>query len=508
MYVREAIEISKEGYNYRVTPRILIAVGICVFFAVILFVFSKYKWKSASYRVYALALVFTCIMPIKYIYFDRDIYDKKTQNIDPEVMNMWLPTNQYVSKGFVYPFIHSMEAAFELPPEGYDKTEAKKILDGYKTKSVPEEKKVHIIGIMLEAYCDLESTLGIDGIDPKAYEYYRKLRDENYSGKLVTNIFAAGTIDSERAFLSGFSALEHCRRKTNSYVWYLKENGYKTTGSHPSEELFYNRKNVNRYLGFSDYRFKENHFGPKYEETYGDYGLRTDALVFNDFFEQYKTVADKGKEYFFGFNVTYQGHGPYPTNIRERGTDEEPLYENPDISEESNNIINNYLATLRDTGVYLNAFVEKIKAEEEPVVVVIFGDHKPWLGDSNSVYTELGIDFDFSTVDGFLDYYATEYIIIANDAAKQVLGNEFKGVGPVTSPCFLMNVLFDEMGIEGPRYMQYTNDVRKSIIAVNEAGIIDSEGNFYILDNMPEELQTVYDEYRCVSFYERTNFRK
>ena len=277
-----------------------------------------------------------------------------------------------------------------------------------------------------------------------------------------------------------------------------------TTGSHPSEETFYNRRNVNNYLGFSDYRFKENFFAEKYGEIY----MRNDAYVFNDYFEQYKSAADEGKEYFFGFNVTYQGHGPYVSNVRERGTDENPLYENPDISDESNNIINNYLASLRDTGVYLDLFVEKVMAEQEPVIVVIFGDHKPWLGDSNSVYDELGVDFDFETRDGFLDYYCTEYVIVANHAAKQLLGNDFKGEGPLTSPCFLMNVLFDEMGIEGTKYMQYTNDVRKSIVAVNEAGIIDASGEFYALENMPEELKKVYDEYMCVTFYERTNFRK
>lgn len=503
LYVREAISISKEGYNYRFTPKIAIALLVCVAFTVILFVFSKYKWNSAAGRVYAVAMMFTFIMPIKEIYFDKDIYDKKTQNIDEEHMNMWSPTNQYLSKGFVYPFMYSMKDSFEFSPNGYNKENAKAILDCYEEKSIPQEKKVHIIGIMLEAYCDLESTLGIEGINPEAYADYRKLRDENYSGKLVTNIFAAGTIDTERAFLTGFTDLEHCRRNTNSYVRYLSKNGYVATGGHPSEDWFYNRKNVNGYLGFSEYLFSQNYF----EEKYGELYMRNDANVFNDFFEQYKTKAENGEEYFFGFNVTYQGHGPYTTSIRERGTDENPLYENPDISEESNIIINNYLASLKDTGVYLNAFVQKVMAEDEPVIVVFFGDHKPWLGDSNSAYTELGVDFDLSTRDGFLDYYSTEYVFVANDAAKQLLGNDFKGEGPITSPCFLMNVLFDEMGIDGPQYMQYTNDVRKKIVAVNEAGIIDASGNFYTLENMPEELKEVYDEYQCVTFFERTNFR-
>ena len=154
LYVREAITISKEGYNYSFTPKIAVSVAVCVICTVVLLLFGRSKWKSAA-RVYVLALVVTCIMPVKEIYFDTDIYNVKTHNIDPEHMNEWLPVNQYLSKGFVYPFIHSMKDAFDIPPETYDENEAKAILDRYAEKDIPEQKKVHIIGVMLEAYCDL-----------------------------------------------------------------------------------------------------------------------------------------------------------------------------------------------------------------------------------------------------------------------------------------------------------------------------------------------------------------
>ncbi len=502
MYAGEAAAISKEGYNYQLSERLVFVLALCLFFVLMLCVFHRHKLKAAQ-RIYILAFACIFIFPLKDVYFDREIYTVKTDNIRPEHMNKWSPTNQYLSKGFVYPFIYSIQNAFEVEPDGYNGKEVKAILDSYPEQSIPEDKKVNVIGIMLEAYSDLE-TLGISGIRPETYEYYRKLRDENLSGTLVTNIFAAGTIDTERGFLSGFTGLDHCRRMTNSYVHYFADNGYKTMGSHPSEDWFYNRRNVNEYLGFSDYRFRENYF----EEKYGLGQMRSDTLVFDDFYEQYKEVVEEGKEPYFGFNVTYQGHGPYPVNYRERGTNTNPLYENPAISEQSNNIMNNYLASLKETGFYLNAFVEKIMVQTEPTVVVFFGDHKPWLGDSNSVYNELGISFDLSTKEGFLNYYSTEYVIVANDAAKQLLGNEFKGKGPTTSPCFLMNVLFDEMGIEGPQYMQYTNSVRERIVALNRAGVLDNEGNYYTLANLPEDLRNIYNEYQRVAFYERTNFRK
>lgn len=85
---------------------------------------------------------------------------------------------------------------------------------------------------MLEAYNDL-TLLGVDGIDQNVYKAYHDLIDECYHGRLVTNIFAGGTIDTERAFLTGYSTLGNFRHDTNSYVRYLESQNYYADGSHP-----------------------------------------------------------------------------------------------------------------------------------------------------------------------------------------------------------------------------------------------------------------------------------
>jgi hypothetical protein len=41
------------------------------------------------------------------------------------------------------------------------------------------------------------------------------------------------------------------------------------------------------------------------------------------------------------------------------------------------------------------------------VVLVLFGDHKPWAGNAESAYAAAGVSFDVSTVEGFYNYYAT-----------------------------------------------------------------------------------------------------
>lgn len=498
LYFREALRISAEGYNYGLTEKMIICFSVCILLTVVLALFQRYTPKPGA-RYYAVIFMLTLSLVFKDVYFSKAIYDNHTDNYKEVVQ--WAPTQKYVAKGFVYPFVHSIRAALVTKPDGYDEQEAAKILEAFSEKDIDDEKKVNIIAIMLEAYCDI-GTLGIEGIDESVYELYRRLKDENMSGRLITNIFAAGTIDSERAFLTGYPDISDYRLNVNSYVHYLASQGYTVDGSHPSENWFYNRQNSNKYLGFNNYRFAENYF----LEKYGDM-MRADSVVFDDFYDNYLTHIIKNKGPYFGFHVTYQGHAPYETSEKLWGTDENPLYMGKGVSEETDCILNNYLGTIKDTGWRLWQFVEKIKKMDEPCVLLVFGDHKPWLGDGNSVYKELGVNIDVSTLEGFLNYYSTEYVIAANDAAKEILDNDFTGKMPATSPCFLMNIMFDELGFEKPSYMKFTDTIMDKMPALNSVGVIDSKGRFYQVEELPEDLLEEYDEFKKVSYYESTNFK-
>ena len=498
LLLKEAASISKEGYDYTPSRKMILCILICLFLTVLLALFCRMRVKLFS-RLAFVVLPLIFVLPLKNVYFDTHIYDIKTQNY--EHINRWSATQVYMSKGFIYPFLHSISDSLGQPPKDYSKQEAEKILSQYKQEYIQDDKKVNVIAIMLEAFCDLEK-MGVEGINPKAYASYRKIRDENLSGTLITNIFAGGTVDSERAFLTGYADLDDYRSDVNSYVRSFADMGYFTTGSHPSQDWFYNRKNINKYLGFDEYLFSENYFYEKYKEN-----MRLDGVAFAEFYKSYEDAinSDSDKPY-FAFHVTYQGHGPYSDKVREWGDGKN--YYNENFSVNDNYIIDNYLGSVKDTGYHLEWFVNKIKESQEPCVVLLFGDHKPWLGDGNSVYNALGVNLDLSTEEGFRNYYGTEYVLVANDKAKEVLGNDFTGKGPITSPCLLMSVLFDNLGIKGNSFMRYTRNVRESLPAFNLYGAYDNEGNFYTLGNMPASLAKIYNEYMRVSYYVSTEFEK
>ena len=210
-------------------------------------------------------------------------------------------------------------------------------------------------------------------------------------------------------------------------------------------------------------------------------------------------VAD-GKNV-FSFNVTYQGHGPYSTDRLDWG---DPVWDG-DVSEYSYYVINNYLGSVKDTIESLCELKAELEAMDEPVVLVVYGDHKPWLGDNSVTYDELGINLDRSTTAGFKNYYSTRYLIWANDAAKEVCDNDFTGSGPDISPCYLMNVLFSQLGWDGPAYMKFMNDAQTFLPVINTSGfyLIDGEVTDSISGSLLEQKQTI----NKVQYYMRRNFK-
>ncbi len=423
--------------------------------AVLLIPKGKQGWKYRLIGTAVCVVLGAVSMPA--LYMNHDIYITKTANND--CINPWSDVEVFSSKGCIYPFLYSVKDVIPTPPAGYNRDEAAKELSRYPDADIPEEKKVHIMGIMLEAFCDL-TDFPLAAEQPavaQVYERWHALEQESVHGDLRTNIFAGGTVDSEWGFLTGYTAHDEFRKVTDSYVWYLKNQGYQTFGSHPGYNWFYNRLNVNQYLGFDEYWFTEDHYGPLVDPVSAVY--RSDHVLVNELLTQFKDRVQDGPA--FSFSVSYQNHGPY-----EEGALDGEEYMTPaatGMSQQSCNIWNHYLHGVSDTIDAVSTLRDGLAQMDEPVILVLFGDHKPWGGNGNSAYEELGANFDLSTEDGFDQYYSTPYIIWANQAAQEVLGSTFVGEGGDFSPAFLMTKVFDLAGWEGPGFMQMGRELRDRV---------------------------------------------
>ena len=452
--------------------------------------FLKHKPKRGLFRIIAsVAAAAVCFVLYTAVYTNQKLYSTTTGDA---TVNEWSPTRKYIAKGFLYPFIHGIKDTIAdargQNPDWYDAEEARRMLESYDNTDIPEGKKVNIIVVMLESYSDLSC---FDSLDFKSDVYgpLHRLEEESVTGKVVTNTFSGGTTDAERLFLTGNTRLTSFTSPSNSYIRYLRSQGYYTEGLHSGDMWFYDRRPVNAQLGFENYYFLED-----YEN-----GSRYDWFFFPAVATLYKE-RDAGKPY-FSYNLSYQNHGPYDS-VKTR----EPYYiERNGMSDESFNILNNYLIGISDTTKRIETFIDELRDDAEPVVVVVFGDHMPWLGNLNSVYLELGVNIDRGSEEGYLNYYSTPYIIWANDAAKAVLGSDFTGEGGSFSPCFLMGEVFEQCSWEGEGYMQALRELQESIDVIN-APLPMYRENGALTDKLTPESAAALQRLRMMEIYRRSNF--
>ena len=466
-------------------------IGVTIFAVVFGLLFAHFlmRGRPPGRRVRAIgaAAVLVCGAACAPLYANDTLYDKQVAGT--ELIDIWSDMQVYVSKGFVYPFLHSIPDAFPHPPEGYDEGQAQALLGAYEDGTIEADEQVNIISIMLEAYMDL-SVFENDRfqLSQDLYAPLHELQAECVSGPLVTNIFAGGTKDTEQGFLTGYTDPGTYRSPVNTYVWYLRSQGYTTEGFHPGGGWFYNRKNVNEYFGFERYLFVEDF---EVED-------RSDEFFFAELKEMWES-RDKSAPY-FNYSLSFQNHGGYDTT----STGEVSYVVQGELSDETYNMLNNYLTGVADTTQRLADLADYFRDCEEPVVLVFFGDHMPWMGNGNSGYTDMGLNLDLGDQEGFMNYYSTRYYIWANDAAKAVTGNDFVGEGEAISPCFLMSKVFDLCGWEGPAYMQAMRPISQRLPVIQSLGNY-MEGGVITQTLSPEGAELAAD-FSSLEYYWQNHF--
>jgi len=497
-YMTEAASISSR-YTLTVSPVMILSAAAIVIAVVFAIVCLKARFRSGKLRLLFLAAVIVLCTGIYIgVYRSADIFNL-TENTDVVLSNgrrlsRWSETDRYCSRGFWYPFLYSTTEFGAHKPEGYSEAEAEALLAAYSGEDLSETRKVNVISVMLEAYADFSVYESLDfSADP--YRFFHELQAESISGQLDTNIFAGGTIDTERCYMTGTTEAYGYRGAAQSFIRWFSAQGYETEFCHPGYTWFYNRQNVSEYLGFD-----RSYFG---DDTYliretGE--IMADADFFPRIVEQYRAAAADGSPY-FNMSVTYQNHGPYDTDKLSEGASE--YIRQNGLSDESYYIFNNYFSGIAETDAALEAFVDTMRSEEAPVVLVIFGDHKPWLGDNSSAYAEAGIDLRSMTEESYYTYCQAPYVIWANDAAKAALGKDFRGDGGDFSPCYLMMKLFDACGFSGDAYINAQREICAAADIVSPAlSHYRSGGILYEkFEDLPETAQEKIQDLLILSYY-------
>ncbi len=438
-------------------------------------------------RLSAGLCVLVSLFPLwHFVYSDKVLYEFDAAP-DYEAVVGWRD-EKFIVRGFVYPFLHSISYRNGTVPENYDRQEAEALLEQYEDAAIPDSRKVNLLVMQLESFCDLER-FGLSGISPEAYAYYHALEQEGYSGNLIANVYGGSTIDTERCFLTGSYFLStYISSRSYSHVRYLRSQGYRAIGGHPNVSSFYSRAGTNSSLGFEDYWFVNDVYP---QDQWG--AKSNDETFMADVLDQYRRYEEEGQPV-FSFNVTLQGHGPYRS---ERDPGEPVYWTGEGFSEPVRNRVNSYLESVMDTQENLRKLVDSLREDRTPVVLLIYGDHKP------ALIHEI-CDGDRSSPTGFYNYYSTRYLFWANDAAREQLGEDFTGQGPDVSAGFLMNLVFDKLGWPGNAFIQFGDTIRQTLPVITSLDTYCENGK--LTTSLSPQGQEAFRQLKEVLYYIDQNY--
>ena len=141
------------NYTFEISAPVIVVLEGFVLMLVLSCLMLRKERMSPRSRLAGIMLTLSVTLACYFeLYTSSSIY-KETANND--LISPWSAVEVYISRGTTYPFLHSVQDMFPEPPVGYRESEAKQTLEQYADTDIPDEQKITVVGIMLEAFSDL-----------------------------------------------------------------------------------------------------------------------------------------------------------------------------------------------------------------------------------------------------------------------------------------------------------------------------------------------------------------
>ena len=362
-------------------------------------------------------------------------------------------------------------------PAGYSSAQVKEVSEEVSQLEDPEpvgdpQELPTIIAIMNESFTDL-GAVG-EGNVTFSQDNLPFLHSLQESGDVVwgtaySSVYGGNTCNSEYEFLTGNTTAflpvgskpyqQYLDEKQTSLVSLLGDTyGYECVAVHPGDHSAWQRDEAYPALGFDEFIDVDRFDVHRRLE----HGLTSDRSSYDQVIYEYEH-RDKEKPLFM-FNVTIQNHGgyddeDYPTTVQvEQAPGEYPQTEQ-------------YLSLTKKSDQALEYLIDYFSQQEEPVVVLFFGDHWPNL-EPEFLSMLLGQDSENLSFENIMREYQVPFFIWAN---YDLEGEEIEEV----SLNYLSGLLLRAAGLEGTDYTNYLEDLRQTLPVITAVGMLDQEGNWY-----------------------------
>ena len=402
------------------------------------------------------------------VYASNDLYNSF------RVSNAYYVPSVFNELGFPYCFTHHFTTYPVDKPHGFSKVQAEEWENG--TGDAQQGKAVNVIMVMNEGFSDISDHNAFaygEANDPLPNLHAMQADPHALTGHVVVPGFAGGTANTEFDVLTGIqtnalsatttSALRVVNRNLDSLFRVYGADGYRTSFFHPGDDWFYNRENVYRWMGAEETVFADQMADLAYKGRWV-----TDDYMAGLIEQEFEETMASGKN-LFHYTTTIQNHMSYTADKYGEGYTYPAVPLNVEVSDQVRTMLEVYMEGARDADAMLGRLRDYFAGRSEPVVLVFFGDHLPYLGDNQLGYRELGFTEEANWSE--LTSYETPYVIWANDAAAETLDweNTVTGLGlqETVSASFLGAAVVELTGRE-TAWSAFLNGLRREAPVVQK----------------------------------------
>ena len=462
--------------NYQLTFNVQILFTLTVINVIFTLLFWLPKAKKTKQRMLYRTICLFLSAAILITFYGTDFF-QVTLGATPDFFNQ---ARGYENYGAIAEFFVNTRYLSLEKPHGYDvETLATQLKENItSTQTITETalgqrpnatvEHPNIITIMNEAFSDLQ-VIGKFETDKDYLSFENSMKDDKNTiqGNVYVSTIGTGTSNTEYEFLTG-NSMGFLPIGSNAYTLYekhtqpgfamtLSDQNYSTTAFHPYYKENWNRVNTYQYMNFDRYIGIEDI--TNYQKLRNYISDEWDFQHIINLYEQRDTSKP-----FFMFNVTMQNHSPYNTGLL-RDVHITSMKGNYPQTEE-------YLSIIRRSDMALEQLVNYFKNVSEPTIILMYGDHQPFIEDE--FYEELyGKSLhDLSDAEN-QRRYITHFFMWANYDIPS-------GTIPYISTNYLSTLLAENANVKLTLYQNFQQNIYQHVPVVSALGCIDKDGNYFV----------------------------
>ena len=385
--------------------------------------------------------------------------------------------------GITAGFFANIQFVMVDKPQGYSASRVQSLGEELAEEGEPSllgqpEELPTVIAIMNESFTDMQSVGDVE-FTPDNLPFLHSLQEsgEVIWGTAYSSVYGGNTCNSEYEFLTGNTTafLPTGSKPYQQYVdsdqtalpSILKSYGYRCVAVHPGNRDAWSRDTAYPYLGFDEF-IDVSAFDVDRTLTHR---LTSDVSTYDQLIYEYE---NRQEEPLFLFGVTIQNHGGYEDeNFQTTVRVKEAAGEYPQTEQ--------YLSLTKKSDQALEYLLDYFAQQEDPVVVLFFGDHWPNL-EEDFLTDLLGTDSGSLALEDMMREYQVPFVIWANYPLE---GQEIEAV----SLNYLSGLLLRAAGLEGTDYTKFLEQLRQEVPVITAVGTMDKDGNLYAVGE-----STPYDD--------------